>query len=323
MENYIASDNKPSWTWADQVLTYRFWGLALFYIFSMAGVGLISSYLAYFLSNKSGAATTEISQVYVFQFAGNFMGFLLGWAAARWNGKHILLAAGLVQLLSVILLLQPTISYAVRLGSAWLFGFGTGAVVLGVPALLAGGRGGAQAFAGAFGLVTLLSHLEAQSTNLGMGSFINQLGLDSLVYGPAFLIGVGLIFLLLVDPVLFNVNPSVRLYQWPISRRDPLATGLLSLLFPFFWYYMYRFHGEAGSLIPSPRLLSPGGAFWACLFFPFFAPLMLMNLVEHLNELGAAYGRPALATPWVVFIWGIFLPPVAVGMVQSAINHTI
>lgn len=209
---------------------------------------------------------------------------------------------------------------AIRLVGSAVFGMGAGALTLAVPAIIAGGRGGAEAFLISFGIVSIMSSWSNIASAAWAGMLI---GFD---FPAAILVGVpivvGLLFLLPVGRKLFSEPPPPRGYAFTPTYRHPVAVGLLCLI-PFYWlYWLYRAHGEVASVAPSRSILSPRGAVCGAILIPFLYLVQMTSLIDALNRRAADEGKPPLLPPWVVFLCGFLLSPVAVALVQSAINQT-
>jgi MFS family permease len=360
MDNQIVNQPKSSWTWADMFVTYRFWGLILLYIFSLASSGLVNTWLTYFLREIYPSGPTLLTGLLSYTLAMSILlGFFLAWAATRYETKILLLIAIILQLVGGFVLTYGSLQmFELRYLGAILCGIGIGAITLGVPAVLAGGKGGAQAFVVAFGLLFVMSRISDLFLPSAVGSLWDRYGSGTLAIGMVALTLLGLIFLLPVKSELFTKPPKARVFQWVVKPRNPVLVGLGSILAPIYYYFVYKFHGEVTSLRPSPKILSPMGALFTLLIFPFafsaiwgillgatfideinvylwllviailLIPLMLMaviltTLVEPLNELAEAHGKKAILAPWVVFVLSVLLLPVAMGLIQWAINRSI
>ncbi|MBN1136655.1 MAG: hypothetical protein JXM73_08710, partial [Anaerolineae bacterium] len=105
MNDEISGHPQSSWTWADMFVTYRFWGLLLFYLFSLAASGMVLSWFPLLLRDVSPSSATTLSG-WLFYVAGlsGLVGFYLAWAATRHRAKVVLLVAGLLQLVGGLLL---------------------------------------------------------------------------------------------------------------------------------------------------------------------------------------------------------------------------
>lgn len=261
MDNQISGEPRASWTWADMFLTYRFWGLLLFYLFSLASSGLVSAWLPLFLQESSSDATMLAGLLNYAVATSALLGFYVAWAATRRKAKTVLLVAGILLLVGGLLLTFDAITAIwLRFVGAVLFGLGAGAITLGVPAILAGGRGGAQAFVIAFGLLFTFTRVSDSSLTLLVGSLWDHYGSSTLAAIMAVLAILGLLALLPANPELFTRPPRARTYSWAVGPRSPVLVALGSVITPIYYYLWYKFHGEVASLRPSSKVLSPWGA---------------------------------------------------------------
>lgn len=359
MNDRSSSHPQVSWTWADMFLTYRFWGLLLVYLLALASAALISAWLPMHLRESSpSSATSWAGFVNLTVLMSGLLGFYVAWLATRYQAKNALLvAAALVVLGGLLLTWEFTTGIGLCLVGAVLFGIGTGTITLGVPAILAGGRGGAQAFVVAFGLlVTVTRVVEAPLVTL-VGSLWDHYGSGVLAATVAILGILGVIALLPVSRELFTGPPKARTYDWVVKPRSPVLVGLGSVIGLIYYYFLFKFHGEVASLRPSSRILSPWGAvlllflpttfaalvggilratagtgelavllvFYLVLIMPVIILLSVITttLVEPLNELAAERGRQPLIAPWVVFVFSVLFMPVAMALIQRALNQSI
>lgn len=303
MINHLSSDKPVSWTWADHISTYRFWGLMIFYLFSLASVTMLTSFLALFLNNSIGIDVSEIGVISVLITIGGIYGLYLAWATVRWKTVPMLIVAGFIQLAGCILLTVPSLASipALRWIGAFLFGLGPGIITLAIPSIIAGGRGGAEVFLLTFGLVFILSRVQSIYAPLFVGLLYDLLGTLNLAAPVIAVLLVGMVFLLFVNHSLFKEPPGERGYPLSPTRHDPVLQGLLCLI-PFYWlYWMYRAHGEITALAPSRKILSPRASVIACLFIPYaIYPVVLVNLNDALNDHAALIGKQPYRASWVI-----------------------
>ncbi|WP_019998630.1 hypothetical protein [Aureimonas ureilytica] len=86
--------------------------------------------------------------------------------------------------------------------------------------------------------------------------------------------------------------------------------------------WLYRIHGELAGAAPSQRLLTPFAAVPVALLVPFGMPVLLITLADLLNDRARGSGKgQAISIAWLVG-GTVFLPPVAIAMVQSAANRS-
>lgn len=315
----------PTWTWADQISSYRYWGLLAFYALSIAGSSSI------FLTFPITTAQHDLS---VFQIAllmasiqiGGSFGFYLAWTATRRNPVRSLFFFGVLQLLGAGLMATQLL-VAMFLGGA-IFGAGAAAVVISVPAILAGGRGGLEAFMVAFAAVSIFAGF--------VKGVVSPLAGASLAYIPSpmmplIFIGipvcVGLLFLARVNRCLFSEPPELRETALQPREKDPTNVFLLSvipllgLIYALRW--LSRAYGEVMAIAPSAKLLSPKSAVVAAVLIPVLVPVMTATLADSLNEQAEQRGMAPLRNPMAIFIWTILFYPVALSLIQGAINRSI
>jgi MFS family permease len=340
------------------LLTYRFWGLLLAYVCMLASSALVVTWLP--ISLQESAPGLQTMWVGLFNLAmtiSTLLGFYLAWLATRWQAKRVLLLAATLGLLGGFLLtFEPITSIPLRLVGVFLFGLGVGAITLGIPAILAGGRGGAPAFVIAFGLLVTVTRVVEMPMTVLVGFLWDHFGPGLLTVSVVALGLLALLALLPVDAKLFSGSPRARTYQWAVKPRSPVLVGLGSVIGLIYYYLLYKIHGEVASLRPSPKTLSPWGAvillfvpatfsaalgfiigatagesaglLWVVLLVLALPSTLLLSvittsLVEPLNELAAEQGQPRLIAPWVVFVFSVLFLPVAMALVQRALNQAI
>jgi hypothetical protein len=319
MTSLSLSSDRPSWTWADLVSTYRFWGLVLFFVFS----GLASnslSILAPGMLRQYGFGSAQVGLLFSTRIYVVPLAFWLAWAAIRSKPLPVLLTVGGLQVLAAGLMGvgwpegHQLAAASVKFGCIYL---ADAVVQLVAPAIIAGAMGGAEVFFVAFGTMFLFRQFLVWLNPVLFGSVASRIGWSVPVAAEAML---GLICLVPVRHVLFNAAPPPRGRTLEPVHRGPVVTAILSTVVPFYFlYWSYRAHGEAAHLEPSRRLLSPRGGAWAFLGVP--GPIILATLADHFNQRAAAWGMRRVRRVWGVVLWGIFLMPVAIGLVQDALNR--
>jgi len=316
---------QPVWTWADQISTYRFWGLLLLYLLSAMSLVALSNFLpVYFQTEVAKRSAILLAESLI--GIGGLLGFYIGWVTARYRSKVMLLILGIMQLLGGLLVTIPSLVTINIFGlvGGFLIGLGTGGIALAVPSIIAGGRGGTEAFVTAFGLMFLLTRIEQSYLPISMGLNIQTFGPH-----PTIMISVitymvlGTLFLLPVKSSLFHEAPPKRGYSLTPTRREPLTVAI-SCIIPFYWlYWLYRAHGEITWLAPSRNILSPRASVLAGIFVPFFSPVIITSLIEALNKRASELGKPSYRQAWVIFLWSFIFFPVALGLVQTAMNKAM
>ena len=326
MNDQSPTSIQTSWTWADQISTYRFWGLLIFYLLSLITVSTLSSFLPIFLKGETGTQYTEIGIIFVLMAAGGLLGFYLAWATTRWKTIPMLIFAGVLQLLGGLLITIPSLTSVTFLCwiGAFLCGLGSGAIALAVPSIIAGGRGGSETFVIAFGISFVLTRIGERFAPVFMGALWERFGLS--VLGMTIAIGllIGLLLLLPVKRSLFVESPPQRGYPLTPTYRKPVVVAL-SCLIPFYClYWFYKAHGEIISMTSSQTILSPRASVIVSCFVPFFiSPVIVTTLNDALNKHAAKLGKPAYRASWVVCLWSFLFFPVSIAFVQSTMNSVM
>lgn len=309
------------WTWADQLSSYCFWGLLLFYSISGVAVNTLMLGAAQVsMMRDLGMSVSSIGLLGAFRTLGSLYGFYLAWIAARWRTVPMLGLCVLVELAGVVLALfpAPAAPLALRFVGAVLIGIGWGAFSLAIPAILAGGRGGSEALVIALGVMSTVSTLGSLLIP-SLTEFLVKSGISPLLFVGVPLV-IGVLFLLGVPSTLFTTPPSAREGALPPTYRNPVVVALLFLV-PFYWlYWTYRIHGEVAALAPSRTLLSPWTAVLEIFCLPFLFPIAMTTLIEALNRQALAHDAAPWKPAWQVGVWSFFFPLVGALLVQSALN---
>jgi len=285
----------------------------------------LTSFLGMFLTNTIGLRPAETGVLFAVLGIGGLFGFYLAWAIARDRAKRWLILAGCTQLFGGLLMTIPGLAAipALRFVGAFLVGLGAGTITLGVPSILAGGRGGAEAFVLTFGAVFTISRIGQLAAPATVGGLISTYGFTALATCVAAWLVLGLLFLLPVKSSLFQGAPGQRGYSLTPTHREPLIVALLCFV-PFYWlYWLYRAHGEVTSLAPSRSILSPRASVLASLLASPLCPVIVTLLVDALNKGAVELGRPVHRRPWVVFLWAVLFLPAAMALVQSDMNRAM
>ena len=324
MNTQTATSPPEPWSWADQVSTYRFWGLFAFYLMSVAAAGSLFGFgIFWVIYGTTSSATALGAAGFVMRFA-KILGFLLAlaWVLAHVQPKRALFVFASLQLIGAALIAVAAVfgDWLYYL-AAFFFGAGLGGVLLGVPAVIAGGRGGVETFVLVIGTIAISETFVASMSILTF-SVINSPGVLATATGAVILLG--LLFLIPVNRVFFSEPPPSRVRSFPPTRRNPITVGLLSLV-PLYNVYhiprwLYMVHGEAAHLSPSSALLSPKAAAWGA-FVPFLPLISIASLIGCLNFRASQLGRGPYRSPLAIFLWTFFLLPVGIALTQSAINR--
>jgi hypothetical protein len=337
-----------AWTFADQLSSYRFWGLLAAWVCTALSAQLLRS-------NALKDAMEVMGRFEMVQLMGivpplgMVLGLVLGLllvrgAAVRWLLPFLLLGAVLLPLAVGLWVDASLPVFGLVLLVGQLLPFALMVVVL---AVVAGGRGGTVAFASVLVVILALkSMLEMMAPGLGLYLEGRWPHWASPVLG---LLAV-LCLLPLLNPAaqaLFNAQPPVRhmplqpqyrspwvmvlwtgllwlgaLAQlWVLWHQLPVQFGYLALLCALVGLFglvrwNYRLHGEVAFVAPSPELLTPRAAAWASLLVPLSSLLLPLQLATVLNQTQ----RSRISVGWVV-CWCLLLPPVALALVQRALNQ--
>lgn len=322
MMTATSSAPTAAWTWADQISSWRFWALMAGYLIAVPLADALLFQMLPMLTKAAGLTMVEVSQVYGVRHVATAFGFCLAWPALRWKPVPALLLLALVKAGGVVLIgdLAEGSSIGRILGAA-LAGSSTGAIVLLVPALVAGGRHGAEAFLVSFGTVSTVAVLFGVLANQAIGIYFVAVGAEGLAGMLLATIAAGAVLFATVGSTPFTQPPPVRERRLAPVRRRPVVTALL-LFVPFYGlYWLYRIHGEVTTLAPSRKLLSPRGAAIGAVLVPFLVLVALASLMDALNEEQSRGGQARLRSPVTVYLWALFFMPVAVALVQSSVNR--
>jgi len=350
----------PSWTFAEQASTYRFWGLLGALVSVFLGVVMLQQSIV--LSARESDAIPFGTSAIVYSassVSGSLMGLALGLLVVRWRTVLALILLAVVGGGMTALLALPAEDIGLsRVFAARFLGYVVQyAFVISVPAVLADGRGGRIAFASAFGVLTALQ-VPLFPVVLSMASdLLRQWGALGGVLAGAAGLGVATLLLLPVRRDLFTVAPGARHVSLVPQHREPaLVVGLAAL--PWLaaigfalatgtgpvsmasaalalkvagvaaalgaiamTYWLYRVHGEVAAICPSRQLLTPRVAALTSLLVPLAVPIQLLTLGSVLREGAARSGAPLADSQRWLSLWSVLLPPIAMGMVQAQLNQ--
>lgn len=324
MTKQFSVELQESWTWADQISTYRFWGLLIFYFLSTICVGILSSFMALFLTRTLGLEFKDVGITLAVMSIASLFGFYIAWGAIHGKTVAVLVIAGVLQLLGALLMTITSLSSItiLRLVGASFFGLGVGTITLAIPSIVSGGRGGNKTFVISFGIVFLVTHIGELLAPV-LGTFALATNLDKIgIYLSACMI-LGIIALLPVKSSLFNVPPPQRNYPIMPTYRNPISVAVLCLI-PFYWFYwLYKAHGEVASIAPSRNILSPQASWLASMLIPLAYPIIITSLTDALNMRALELGKPSYRSSWVTFLSAFIFLPIALALVQSDLNKAI
>jgi len=326
MNTTVFGQNRPAWTWADLLSTYRFWGLFLWYVLTAAGMQYQNFFLFFHLQREFDLPMGDLETgLAIARSAALLVALLVGWTAIRTRPVVVMLIAGGLASLA-----------AFALAAGWPGGYpaivvllfcefvGSYVATLLFATLIAGALGGYQTFFVAFGVAYLFQYSMSVTMPWAFGSIESRGGAAPAAYVSAGMLLVAVILLLPVKHDLFTVEPPPRGRSIVPQHREPILAGLLTVVVPFYFlYWLYQSHGEAAHLRPSRTLMSPRGAAWIAvipLLGLVMVPVVLTTMADNLNLRAEELGLPRICRPWVVFLFTLLFAPVAVGVLQSGLN---
>jgi MFS family permease len=326
MEIEKKTTNAISWTWADQISSYKFWGIFLFFIFLLIP-NIIMNYSFSIFRENYGMSSTQIGTAMAFKTFAGFGGLWLAWFMVRMKNHYLLfLYAGLIIIgFILILLMQSNVTLSICL---LLTGLGFGAIALAVPTIISGGKGGSEMFVVSFGLITFFELVAWSSFSGLFGTlfeFMNNpngyiiIGLVSSV--------IGVILLLPVKSELFHTPPPERKKMLTPVHREPATVALLCLV-PFYniyyvLYISYRLHGEVNQMNPTQTILSPRAAVWSSIFLPILSPIILSSLNTNVSLKLKENNASGFYKTWIIILWSFIFTPISYALIQSNMNQLI
>jgi MFS family permease len=318
--------NEASWSWAAQISSYQFWGLTVYFILFMTASNYIFSGSIFpFLRDilrDTVVQKYQISTLFSVKTISSLFGFLFAWIAIRTKGHYILFLYGIVVLLGISFVSFSNNVSLIFLGAS-LIGLGAGSVAITIPSMIAGGRGGADMYVVAFGIMTVFNIISGMSS-MPAASFLlyKYMSPKAFFLILAVPIIIGMLFLIPINSKLFNESPPSRGIPFPPVRRDPWIVALLCFVPFYFMYWLYRLHGEIRSFTESSKLLSSKAAVGGC-FVPFLLPMILATLNDCMNVISSSQISKEQRATWVIVLWSILFCPVSVALLQSDINKLI
>jgi hypothetical protein len=325
-------DQKHVWTWADQISTYTFWGLVIFFLFSFSAFLYFNT--TYFrFSDVLGVPAAKLGISFsIFGIAGLF-GLLVGWIVIEFgNVRNSLIVLAIIQVIGCYLLLNYTgKNYILQYIGAGLWGIGYSSIFVIIPSVIAGGKAGMRVFAGLYVIILVYERIQSFTVPFVAAGILTRL-VEIPGYGETGLLMfktvsitqviTGLIFLVFINKSLFEGVPKERLKPHTAYRQDAVLTFLLNLIPIYALYFIYKIHGDLAGFIRSPKLLSKRGAFWITFLFSVTLPITTTTFYDVIGEYAGSRNIRTYKK-WLILLFTIILFPVAAALIQSDLNKLV
>ncbi len=324
MEKEKISTNEVSWTWADQLSTYKFWGIFLFFIFLLIP-NVIMSFSYSIFRESYGMSTSELATAMTFKSFAGFGGFWLAWFMVRMKNHYLLYLFSSLTIIGLLLLLLTPSIISLSI-SYFLIGLSFGAIALAIPTIISGGKGGSEMFVVSFGLITFFE-LVAWTSFSGLFGWLFDILNNPKSYIIIGLVSalIGTILLLPVKAELFNIPPPERKNTLAPIHREPVLVALLCLIPIYNIYYIlhlsYRLHGEVNQINPTQNILSPRAAVWCTLFLSILSPIIVSSLNTSLIIKLKENNAPKFYKTWAIILWAFIFTPISYALIQSNLNQ--
>lgn len=323
MEKEEISTNEVSWTWADQISTYKFWGIFLFFIFLLIP-NFIMNFSYSIFRDSYGMSAIEFGTAMAFKSFAGFGGFWLAWFMVRMKNHYLLYLFSSFTIIGLLLLLLTSSIIALSI-SYFFIGLSFGAIALAIPTIISGGKGGSEMFVVSFGLITFFELVAWTSFSGLFGSLYDILNSPKsyIIIGLVSSL-IGTILLLPVKAELFNVPPPERKKTLAPIHRQPVIVALLCVVPLYNIYYIlhisYRLHGEVNYFNPSQNILSPRTAVWSTLFLSILSPIIVSSLNTNLIIKLKDNNVPRFYKTWAIILWSFIFIPISYALIQSNLN---
>lgn len=326
MEKEIKSTYKIAWTWADQISSYKFWGILLFYIFSLIP-NIVINLSFPILKEFYGISATDLATAMVFKSIAVLGGFWLAWFLVRVKNHYLLYLFSSLTIVGLLLLHLPYSIITLSI-SSFFIGLSFGSITLSIPSIISGGKGGSEMFVISFGLITFLELVTQTMFNGLFESLYSILGSPNSFIKVGIISSLlGIILLLPVKAELFNISPLERKKTLTPINRKPVIVVLLCLVPIYNIYHLvhlsYRLHGEVNYINMTQRILSPRAAIWSTIFLSILSPIIVSSLNDNLmiklkeNNIAKYYRT------WTVIFWSFIFIPISYALIQSNLNQLI
>jgi len=326
METKEKTTNEVTWTWADQISSYKFWGIFLFFIFLLIPNVILNFSFSIFREYYD-MSSTEIASAFVFKSFAGLGGLWLAWFMIRMKNHYLLfLYSGFTIIGLLLILFMPSI---ISLSICFfLIGLSFGAISLAIPAIISGGKGGSEMFVVSFGLITFFEVVAWTSFNGLFGSLFDiiQTPKSYIIIGLVSSI-IGTILLLPVKAELFNIPPPERKKFLTPIHREPVIVALLCLIPLYNIYYIlhlsYRLHGEVNQINPTQYILSPRASVWSTLFLSILSPIIVSSLNTNITLKLKENNATRFYKTWAIILWSFIFIPISYALIQSNLNQLL
>ncbi len=320
-----------AWTWADQISAYTFWGLVIFFLFSISAYAFFSSSY-YSFTYRLGISAFHTGVIFSILTLSGLAGFLIGWIIMKFGEvKACLVGMALLQIIGSFLVLYFTgKDYTIQYIGAALWGFGFSSVLLIIPSIIAGGRAGMSVFAGLYVIILVYERIQHSSISFVTAGLLTNLESSHLADASLMLLKtvpvtqliIGTIFLIPIKNALFDKEPKQRIIQHDAYRQDVAITFLLNIIPVYALYFIYKIHSDLSCFTRSPKLLSRRGAFWITLLFTVTLPIITTTFYDVMEEYCGDKGI-RIYRKWVILLFTIVFFPVTAALIQSDLNKLI
>ena len=314
------------WTWADQISSYKFWGLCLF-LFFMTMVFTFQDYYLINLIKKTGVSENWGMKGEI-PFISMICGIWLAWVLFRLKIQNVLYLYSLFLIISLIMIYLIPSYYTLIIFNA-LVGISYGAIIIVVPIMIIERGGSIEMIIVSFGLILSFKFFAVPISWVFITFLwiLTGTGMDNpkpYILFSIILVIVGTIFLIPLNKNLFNTNPPQREFSLTPLFRNPVLVGFLCSI-PFFnliyiIYLSYRFHGEVNSLNPNQNILSPAAGALAILFL---APIIVSSINDTLTSRLIPSNNIHYHKTGKVIFWAFLVLPISFALIQSNLNKLI
>ena len=326
METENKSSNQIPWTWADQISSYRFWGIFLFFLFSLLSTTILF-FFGYEYIKEFGNSYIEASTILSILDYAPFGGLWLAWFMVRLKNHFLLYLYSALTIIGLLLILFIPSGASFTIGFFFI-GLSFGAIILAVPAIIAGGRGGSEMFVVSFGLIFFFERFAYANFQEYYQLLVTIVGSPKgIILEQIILVLIGTLLLIPVKAKLFNSSPRKREFSLTPKSREPIVVVLLCLIPLFNIYYFihiaYRYHGEVNAIHPTQNILSPRAAAWCIILLSVLSPVMMASLNGSLTAKLSKDNNSGYYKNWAVILWSILFLPISYALIQSNINKAI